>query len=564
MGNIINITEPWQGHTGLEVESFIKSQITALAASLGGKFGYVAFNSQTMTITFYDEAGGTPLGSVQLGGQVYTIAVTCNLAQVFYVLADETEKIMTITPSTTVSSFGSSSSEPFPEAYTYTVAVNSGAGYFDRISGNIGTGESASFDIRPYLATGDNYIRIAVTGVTSGQTKTSVFTCTLTTLTMSCSHTWQNVWTQGQDYNITGIRFAGNLIKQLHVSIDNTELPNSPVTYSENQSYTTTATYFTIPASSFPSGGSGVHSIKLWMTAQGVSTPQISYNIMCAAAGDTTPLVAINAITNRAYNFTSATLFSYAVYNANKVSIDMSATLNSVNYVVASGINITDRDEGVQYPFAYALEVDTGANETPVGSLAISVKAYQNTTEGATSTASTIFDNTYSYLATPGYLFYLNAATRDNGSANHEVIVNEAGASTNFDATYNATWSGLSWYNDGWSTDSLGNKALYIPAGCTVNVGDLAPLNLISSYDGMTFEFMLQCANPSDYSEPVFSFASGGATPVGIYIYPTKIVVWGSAERDEDYQTVNFSENAMTHICITFLKGYEGNARDVI
>jgi len=559
MANIQNLTEAWAGHSGLEVESFIKSQLTALAASVGDKFGYVDFNTQTMTISFYDEQGGTVLGSVQLGGQIYTISVDSNLSQVFYVLADEATKMMTITPSTTVSSFGSSTQEPFPESYTYVVAVNSGSGYIDRVVGSIPVGGSATFDIKPFLATGDNYIRIAVTGTSSGQTKTSVFTGTLTTLTMSCNHMWQNVWTQGQDYVITGIRFAGNLVKQLHVSLDNVEL--TPVTYSANQSYTTTATFYTIPASAFPSGGSAVHSIKLWMSAQGVSTPVVSYNIMCAASGDTTPLVAINAISDRAYNFTSGTIFSYAVYNANKVSIDMSATLNSVNYVIASGVVATERETGIQYPFAYSLEVDTGANETKIGSLAIAVMPYFNETHPQNAqTASTIFDNTYSYIATPGYLFYLNAATRDNGTENHETIINEAGASANFAATYSANWSGLSWYNDGWSTDPSGNKALCVPAGCGVTIPSLTPLSLMSSYPGMTVEFMLQCGSPSDYSEPVLSLSSGGATQVGILIYPTKITVWGSAERDQDYQTVNFSENTMTHICITFLKGYEGQS----
>ena len=558
MANIENLNEAWQGHSGLEVETFLKAQLTALAASLGGKFGYVAFNSQTMTITFYDEAGGTALGSVQLGGQVYTISMACNLSQVFYVLADETEKIMTITPSTTVSSFGSSTQEPFPEPYTYVVAVNSGAGYIDRVTGSITTGGSASFDLKPYLSTGDNYIRVAVTGTSSGQTKTSVFTGTLTTLTMSCNHTWQNVWTQGLDYNITGIRFAGNLIKELHVSLDNVEL--TPVTYSANQSYTTTATYYTIPASAFPSGGSAVHSVKLWMTAQGVSTPQVSYNIMCAASGDTTPLVCINAIAARAYNFTNGTIFSYAVYNANKVSIDLSATLNSVLYPIVTGKEEIDREAGYQYQFAYSLEVDTGANETKIGSLAIAAKAYMGSTEGTTSTASTIFDNTYSYLATPGALFYLNAATRNNGTMDYLTVVNEAGASENFAATYSAVWSGLSWYNDGWGTDPNGYKALSIPAGCSVTVTDLQPLSLVSSYEGMTIELMLMCGSPSDYSEPVFTIATSGANPNGIIIYPTKITVLGSAERDVDYQSINFSENTMTHICITILKGYEGQS----
>ena len=54
---------------------------------------------------------------------------------------------------------------------------------------------------------------------------------------------------------------------------------------------------------------------------------------------------------------------------------------------------------------------------------------------------TTDFDNTYSYIATPGALFYLNAATRDNGATNYQEIVNEMGISQdgNFAPSYNAT-----------------------------------------------------------------------------------------------------------------------------
>lgn len=573
MANIEDITEAWAGHSGLEVETFLKAQLGALSSSLSGKFGYVSFDQANMRMVFYDYEGGTELGSVTLGGEVYTVDIQCNLPQVFYVLADETTKMMTITPSTTVAPFGSSQSVAFPEAYTFAVAVNTGNGYVPRITGDIEQGGSATFDIRPYLATGDNYIRVSVTGVSSHQARTIVFTSTLTTLTMSCSHTWQNVWHEGSDYVINGIRFAGNLEKRLHVSLDGVELDY--VDYRANQSYTTTSTTYTIPASAFPvlaalrglrsaSSRNGVHLVQLWMTAQGVSTPVISYNIMCAAEGDTTPMVAINAMVPSAVNYTSGTVFSYAVYLANKVSISMSATVNSVIYpVTASPVVATGLEEGIQYQFAYSLEVDTGANEYPTGTLAVSATAYQNTTEGVTATGGTLFDNTYSYLATPGALFYLNAATRSNDASNYQTIVNEMGASADghFAASYQATWNGLSWAEDGWTEDGDGVRALVIPAGTSVTFEDFAPLSFFTSPEyansGMTIEMMIKSGNPSNYDLPVFSMYSGGATPVGIIVYPTKIVVWGSNERNEIKQSVMLSENRMTHLCVTFVKNYE-------
>lgn len=569
MSDIININEAWAGHSGLEVETFLKRQIGAAISSIGGRFGDVVLSGSSLI--FYDSPGGSVLKTISLSGDVYNIDIACNLGQVFYILADEVTKQMTITPSTTVSPFGSSQSQAFPEAYDYVVAVDNGGGYVPRVTGTIPLNGSATFDIRPFLSTGDNYIRVIVTGQTSGQVRTMVFTGTLTSLSLNVSHLWQNVWNQGSEYTITGIRFAGSLLKTLHVSVEyggtTTELDT--VTYAANISYTTTATTYTIPAAAFPaSTASGVCTINLWMTAQGVSTPVTSYRIMCVRTNDTTPLVCINSIAPSAVNYTSGTIFGYAVHNANKISVDLSATLNITTYAIASGVAVVEREMGTQYTFAYALEVDTGANETALGSLAIAVTAFQDTTAGNVATASTLFDNTYSYIATPGALFYLNAATRDNGTSNAQTIVNEAGASANFAASYSATWSGLAWYNDGWGVDPAGRKALTIPAGATCTFGsgensnsqtvNFAPLSLLSAYDGLTVEMMIMSGSPSDYSQPLFSISSGGTTPLGILIYPTKITVWGSSERDEDYQTINFSENTMTHLCVSFLKNYEG------
>ena len=177
MSNIVDINEAWHNHSGLEVETFIKSRITAALAASGGKIGHVELVGSN--IIFYDEEGGTAIATIPLGGDVYNISVGIDLGTVFYILADEPTKTMTINASTTVSSFGSSESENFPEAYSYIVAVNTGGGYVNRISGTFNSGESSSFDIRPYIATGDNYIRIAVTGLTSGHTKTIVCTATL-------------------------------------------------------------------------------------------------------------------------------------------------------------------------------------------------------------------------------------------------------------------------------------------------------------------------------------------------------------------------------------------------
>ena len=557
MSAIQNINEPWRDHSGLEVETFLKAQIVSTIASIGGKIGFVEMVGTDLR--FYDYEGGTVIATIPFGGDVYTISVESNMGQSFYVLADESTKVMEITPSTVVGSFGSSATEDFPEDYSYIVAVNTGNGYVNRLSGNIANDATASFDIRPFLATGDNYIRVSVTGLTSGQTKTVVYTGTLTTLTMSCNHSWNTIWEQENDYVITGIRFAGSMEKVLHVSVNDVEL--EPVTYSAGQSYTTTATTYTIPASAFPyTDENGVCSIKLWMTAQGVSTPVVQFNIICTVAGDNTPMVSINRI-RPAVNFTSAAVFSYVCYNCDNIKVSMSATLGETTYPIVSDYEIVDRSPNTQYDFSYAFEVDTGINNVPVGTLDITVVPYSGTTAGNAETAQTSFDNTYSYLATPNALFYMNASTRSNSEDNKDKIVNEMGASEHFAASYDTTASGISYLNDMWGVDELGYKALVVPAGASLTVDGFAPCGKLASFpNGLSIEFMLKSKFPSDYSEPIFKMLTTGAAPNGIVMYPTKIVVLGSSERSEVVQSVNFSENKITHFVVTFSKNYGGIA----
>ncbi|MBQ8070931.1 MAG: leucine-rich repeat protein [Bacteroidales bacterium] len=555
MAAIQNINEPWNGHTGLEVETFLKSQITAAIAAAGGKIGYVDFANMTMRFWEY-EGAAQPLVTIGLGGTVYTVNVDVDLGTFFYILQDETSKVLTITPTTMQSSFGSDESEPFTEDYVYTVAVNTGNGYVDRTPAehSIHTGESASFDIRPFINTGDNYIRISVTGTTSGQTKTIVCTATLTSLSLTVNHAWQEVWNENSPYVLNGIRFSGNLVKTLHVALDGTEL--NAVEYGANESYTSTATTYTIPASAFPaSSGNGVHTVTMWMTAQGVSTPVTTYRIMCAASGDTTPMIAVNSL-GTAVNFTSSTIFSYAVFNADSARFSLSASIGGETFAVTKApVENTNLEEGRQYTFAYTIEVDTGNVIETMGTLSVDATPYDGNTPGSTLSVTTPFDNTYSYVATPGALFHLNAATRSNNTSDYLTIINEAGASQdgNFAASYAAVWSGFSYKGDGWEADGQ-SRALIVPAGSSLSVTGLEPLKLLSSYaTGMTVEMMIKCAYPSDYSQPVFSMWAGNK---GIRIYPTKIVVFSSLETDETTQSVMLAENRVTHLCITWVKNY--------
>lgn len=524
---------------------YTKSEIRSM---LTNKFGAAVYRQGT--IYFYDEDGGTVIGSVTLSGTIYNISIATNVDPIFSVLTGDTNKYITITPSTKAGAIGEESVD-FAENYTYIVGIDTGSGYINRFNGNITSGGSATFDIRSFLAVGTNRIRISVTGTESGQTKTSILTATLTSLMLNCSHTWYTPWYENQDYVINNIYFSGSIQKTLHVKLGDTEWTK---TYRANENYATIATNYTIPASAFPaSSESGVYTVELWMTGEGVSTEHISFNIMCLQDGDTTPLICINNVATAAVNFTQATLFSFATINATSVEIASSVSADGTHVLPSQTLAVED---GQVYTFATALEVDTEAED---GTLTATATAMKGDVTGISYGVTMPLDNLLAFLATSGAKIYINEAMRANTEADRESLRNTA---QNAEVTdYPMITSGFTWSTDGHATDPEGHKAFVVPAGCSIHVPTLSPTTLMGE-QGMTLEFMIRSRNIADYDTPIMSFVTANASDnvEGIRVYPTQIEVLGTQERSEVLQSCGLCEDAITHICIVLQKNYSGTA----
>ena len=524
---------------------YTKSEIRSM---LTNKFGAAVYRQGT--IYFYDEDGGTVIGSVTLSGTIYNISIATNVEPIFSVLTGDTNKYITITPSTKAGAIGEESVD-FSENYTYIVAIDTGSGYINRFNGNITSGGSATFDIRSFLAVGTNRIRISVTGTESGQTKTSILTATLTSLMLNCSHTWYTPWYENQDYVINNIYFSGSIQKTLHVKLGDTEWTK---TYRANENYATIATNYTIPASAFPATTeSGVHTVELWMTGEGVSTEHISFNIMCLQDGDTTPLICINNVATAAVNFTQTTLFSFATINATSVEIASSVSADGTHVLPSQTLAVED---GQVYTFATALEVDTEAED---GTLTATATAMKGDVAGISYGVTMPLDNSLAFLATSGAKIYINEALRANTEADRESLRNTA---QNAEVTdYPMITSGFTWSTDGHATDPEGHKAFVVPAGCSIHVPTLSPMTLMGE-QGMTLEFMVRSRNIADYDTPLLSFVTANASGnvEGIRVYPTQIEVLGTQERSEVLQSCGLCEDSITHICIVLQKNYSGTA----
>ena len=80
---------------------------------------------------------------------------------------------------------------------------------------------------------------------------------------------------------------------------------------------------------------------------------------------------------------------------------------------------------------------------------------------------------------------------------------------------------------------------------------------------------MLRASVVADFETPVLQFTDtaldgqGNNVTVGVIVYPTKIQVFGSRERDELAQEVGLSEDTITHLTITWQKDYAGTGKNL-
>lgn len=540
----------WQGYSGQSVQDFIKKMIRETLDSLDGKFGDVVYRDGKFE--FYDQLGGTLIKSVTLTGTSYSVDVqTDRPSGSLTVLTTDKEYIVKVTPTTSQMAFGNPDKQEFYEDYVFKLEVDAGNGYLDKTPPDyaIRQGETKAIDIRPYLTLGTNRLRITVSGVQSGQSRVLGYTASLTTMSLSCRHTWQNAWVEGQQYSINNIFFSGNLRKTLYVKIGEEQYTQE---YSAGDAFTGIPTEFNVTDKT-PSE-SGVYPVEIWLQSEdGVQTPHVRFNIMYITAADAqsgeVSLICTNNEKEKAYNFKEETLLEYAVYNVEDVIMTveaMGSTLISTKQAVSAG---------EVYPVRVALKIDT---ESTVGvSVMVDIQA-----ERASYTTDIPVDNTHAYLAASGYGFYLNATSNSNTSASRTTIYNSATKRGTYSEAYDAEWNKFTFADDAWGSDSDGNRALVVKAGSDMCMPTLKPL-MASGSGSCTFEFLFRASAISDETMPIMTCinteTANEEVSTGFILYPTRLVLLGSAKKTVLFQQLPLSEDRIHHICVVVHRGYGTN-----
>lgn len=555
MAEIKDLQESWEGHSGKEVESFIKDKIRQSIADINGKFGNVSYEGGVMR--FYDSEGGTQLGAVTITGTSYTVSVKTNIdSSNFTVLTSDTSYPITLTPTTKSTEFGSSVSEDYPEDYTFKLEVDNGKGYIDKTpqNNNIRQGETVSVDIRPHLSIGINRVRVVVTGVSSNQPRTLGYTVTMTTLSLSCKHPWQTVWVEGENYAIQNILFSGNIAKTLYVQVGDESEPRK-MSYSASTQYVTSPTSFDL--SSVTPTESGIIPIEIWMAGEGAETAHIFYNIMFVTKADNAnriPLICTNNVKSEVYNFKEEVLLEYAVYNISSITSSIVARYGGVTSEILSPTTQAVNSQ-VAYKLTLNLKIDTILKE----GIELDVTLASDN-ESLTETISV--NNSMAFLPEEGYKFYLNTSLGNNNSSDREVIKNSAEVTDGYSGEYQATWNKFTFADDAWATDTDGNRALVSKAGSSLEIAGLRPFKNEQNdkNNGVTFEFMFRASNIADYDTPIITCINEEtfnlATSIGLVVLPTKILLLSKKKKNILYQQLPLSEDRIHHIAIVIQRRY--------
>ena len=555
-------------YSGSAVQSFIKSTFNA-------KVGASYFEPATMTLLGFRNAeerneyitSGNPdlvIDScpITINGVQNRIVVTnrAGANTMYFTTANDTAYVQLGLESQEKSITDTEWKTKEEDFYVSTHIDKGASGSYELVEADrlVMSGSDFRIDIRNILSTGNNRLKITVKGASTDEVTTVIYTVVLTTMYLKASNfAWYTPYVEGTQYNLGGMNIGGAIPKKLKVVITGL---SGTANASYERSYEVdlgTSTYintdYFFQGLEFPSAGTGVYNVNIWLDASGLESDHLRYNIMCVAEADssTAQLVTVCNEASKVNNYADNKLFDYALYNGGRVDASPHievATIINTNKSVIVDQTLNNVPTVSEQSFSTSLEVETEE---------VNVKLTTTITFGNQQIVVYAFDNSASYPAVAGAALYFNSSLRNNGQDNREAIIDIPSG-----REYSAVWERMSWVDgiDGWAVDSVGRKALLLPARSKCTVTDWKPMASVGT--GKTIEINFMVTNASDRSEPIMSIADDPSSPTfsGIVIYPNLIVVHSRDLDSADMvQSYNLEEEKRTNIIVTIVRNYKTN-----
>ena len=579
--NPIRPTDDWSidtrnnlPYSGQSIQNYIKSSI---AQSVGAAY----FDQSNFTLYFFNNSNDRDLyaadntrkdlivssTALNLSSDMFRVLVTNNLPSYDIQVATNVETVLLSlgfdVQTKTITDTSWTSTGAGVNVKTY---IDSGAtGNYLLVPNSsklLIAGQTYELDVRSLLQTGANRVKVTFESENDNTVTSSVvYSITLSEMYIEeFANTWYNAIVEGDstNYKLGGFKIVGSLSKTLHIEIYQ---GSSKLLQFEKligiASYVDTPYIFTdLEGLNLQGLPTGVYICKAYLTSGNLESLPVSYNFMYVASGDklTAQLVCVNNVASKVYNYSTASLCNYAIYNAG-----FSTGTPHITIQLWSGTNPTTK---VNNDYAGTTTGEIHTLEYTIEWLiesTINLYAYFNISMGESSQVQSIpIDNSSVYPAETGADFYINATTRSNNDSNKLKIVNEATTPT---SEITATWENMAWVDgiDGWTTDNEGRKALVIPADSKC----IIPYKAMQG-DNMTFEINFKVSNVSDYDENIITIAENPLLPgfKGIRIKPTQITIHSGADTNATNDIIRskaFEDEQTVHLLITIQNSFGGN-----
>lgn len=406
------------------------------------------------------------------------------------------------------------------------------------------SGIEIKLDVAEYLTAGSNNIKIQIIGKnTDMQTDPITYTVQLTSLGVDAPNfQW---WRAFQEDFSMPLFISGNTSKKLFVKVTGEKYSQIYETNLGNSTYTDTAYPYTVKHP----GKSGVYTIEYYLSnGDGTLFTQSKYvEVICITPGETGKFVAINNIIDKAVNWSENKMFEYCLYDGGKsysyLNFQAIMDVHTVYESVEDSINTEQRNE-----FVFPMEIETNSKDD----FEILINLL-NQDDTLLESVEIPVDNSLSFGATAGAVFYMNPRTRSNNQANYLKATNTIDGSE-----INVTWTGMNWGNDGWTTDKEGNRILRLMGGAKA-VLDYYPFAQESALIGKTIEIDFLIDNITDYNETVANLATNVERFVGLKVYPEKVVMFSNAQKNEELQSINICERERIRLTLTIVPKAYGN-----
>ena len=407
------------------------------------------------------------------------------------------------------------------------------------------SGVPLSIDVAELLTSGANNIMIKVTGnVTEVTTPAFVYTVQLTSLSINADNfKW---WTAYNGDILFNLNIGGNVAKNLYIAVTGTDYHASYEVPIGTGIYIETSYNYSIPHP----GKTGVFNVSAYVanTDGSIKTRTVSFNIICAMPGEQAKLVAVNNVLGKGVNWSENALFEYAMFDGDNVT-------TSAQFIVRKDKEdvFTSNEDSIicsaRQVFSLSLEIETMDNsEFEI------IACIMDGDKELTAPVTYPVDNSSGYAAVPGAVFYMNPKTRSNSQANRQMIINEIDSSE-----IRASWKGVNWGNDCWTTNTNGEKVLRLMAGSLLTI-DRYPFGTECARRGMTIEIDYKVDNVTDYSRPVITISSrSGDSFVGLNIYADDIIMHTQSLKNDSVQSLHTFEGKRTRLTLTILPTAYGN-----